>query len=104
MSAQSSSWNTSSTSILKYFDIRSINSADGVYCVDISGIMAYGLNKNYVGKVTGKDNACITELNYGPFSYAEKVVDSGNSSSELKNLMNALYWYWNMGESLKKVS
>lgn len=40
----------------------------------------------------------------GPFSYAEKVVDSGNSYSELKNLMNALYWYWNMGESLKKVS
>ena len=27
---QSSTWNTSSTSILKYFDIRSINSADGV--------------------------------------------------------------------------
>ena len=27
-SAQSSTWNTSSTSILKYFDIRSINSAD----------------------------------------------------------------------------
>lgn len=52
--------------------------------------MAYSLNKNYVGKVTGKDNACITELTYGPFSYAEKVVDSGNSSSELKNLMNAL--------------
>lgn len=75
-----------------------------MYCVDISGIMAYSLNKNYVGKVTGKDNACITELTYGPFSYAEKVVDSGNSSSELKNLMNALYWYWNMGESLKKVS
>ena len=78
--------------------------SDGVYCVDISGIMAYSLNKNYVCKVTGKDNACITELTYGPFSYAEKVVDSGNSSSELKNLMNALYWYWNMGESLKKVS
>lgn len=78
--------------------------SDGVYCVDISGIMAYSLNKNYVCKVTGKDNACITELTYGPFSYAEKVVNSGNSSSELKNLMNALYWYWNMGESLKKVS
>lgn len=78
--------------------------SDGVYCVDISGIMAYSLNKNYVCKVTGKDNACITELTYGPFSYAEKVVDSGNSSYELKNLMNALYWYWNMGESLKKVS
>lgn len=78
--------------------------SDGVYCVDISGIMAYSLNKNYVCKVTGKDNACITELTYGPFSYAEKVVDSGNSSSELKNLMNALYWYWNMGESFKKVS
>ena len=66
--------------------------------------MAYGLNRNYVCNVTGKDNACITELNYGPFSYAEKVVDSGNSSSELKNLMNALYWYWNMGETKKKVS
>ena len=78
--------------------------SEGVYCVDISGIMAYSLNKNYVCKVTGKDNTCITELTYGPFSYAEKVVDSGNSSSELKNLMNALYWYWNMGESLKKVS
>ncbi|MBS4817081.1 MAG: hypothetical protein KH026_10870, partial [Clostridium sp.] len=26
--AQSSTWNTSSTSILKYFDIRSINSAE----------------------------------------------------------------------------
>ena len=78
--------------------------SDGVYCVDISGIMAYSLNKNYACKVTGKDNACITELTYVPFSYAEKVVDSGNSSFELKNLMNALYWYWNMGESLKKVS
>lgn len=78
--------------------------SDGVYCVDISGIMAYSLNKNYVCKVTGKDNVCIAELTYGPFSYAEKVVNSGNSSSELKNLMNALYWYWNMVESLKKVS
>lgn len=29
--AHSSTWNTSSTSILKYFDIRSINSADIYY-------------------------------------------------------------------------
>ena len=30
-----------------------------MYCVDISGIMAYGLNKNYVGKVTGKESQVI---------------------------------------------
>ena len=71
--------------------------SDGVYCVDISGIMAYSLNKNYVCKVTGKDNTCITELTYGPFSYSQKVINSGNSSNELKNLVNALYWYWYYG-------
>lgn len=71
--------------------------SDGVYCVDINGIMARKLNSNYACKVTGKNNSRILELKYGPFSYAEKVLNSGNTSSELKNLMNALYWYWNYG-------
>jgi len=71
--------------------------SDGVYCVDISGIMARKLNSNYACKVTGKNNSRILELTYGPFSYAEKVLNSGNTSSELKNLMNALYWYWHYG-------
>lgn len=71
--------------------------SDGVYCVDINGIMARKLNSNYACKVTGKNNSRILELTYGPFSYAEKVLNSGNTSSELKNLMNALYWYWNYG-------
>ena len=71
--------------------------SDGVYCVDINGIMARNLNSNYACKVTGKNKACIFELDYGPFSYAEKVLNSGNTSSKLKNLMNALYWYWYYG-------
>lgn len=68
--------------------------SDGVYCVDINGIMARNLNSNYACKVTGKNKACIFELDYGPFSYSQKVINSGNSSTELKNLVNALYWYW----------
>ena len=71
--------------------------SDGVYCVDINGIMARNLNSNYACKVTGKNKACIFELDYGPFSYSQKVIDSGNSSEELKNLVNALYWYWYYG-------
>ena len=71
--------------------------SDGVYCVDINGIMVRNLNSNYACKVTGKNKACIFELDYGPFSYAEKVLNSGNTSSKLKNLMNALYWYWYYG-------
>ena len=71
--------------------------SDGGYCVDINGIMARNLNSNYACKVTGKNKACIFELDYGPFSYAEKVLNSGNTSSKLKNLMNALYWYWYYG-------
>lgn len=71
--------------------------SDGVYCVDINGIMARNLNSNYACKVTGKNKACIFELDYGPFSYSQKVIDSGNSSDELKNLVNALYWYWYYG-------
>ena len=70
---------------------------DGVYCVDINGIMARNLNSNYACKVTGKNKACIFELDYGPFSYSQKVINSGNSSDELKNLVNALYWYWYYG-------
>ena len=69
----------------------------GVYCVDISGIMARNLNSNYACKVTGKNETCILELDYGPFSYSQKVINSGNSSEELKNLVNALYWYWYYG-------
>ena len=69
----------------------------GIYCVDISGIMARNLNSNYACKVTGKNKACIFELDYGPFSYSQKVINSGNSSDELKNLVNALYWYWYYG-------
>ena len=68
--------------------------SDGVYCVDINGIMARNLNSNYACKVTGKNKACIFELDYGPFSYSQKVINSGNSSEELKNLVNALYWYY----------
>lgn len=71
--------------------------SDGVYCVDINGIMARNLNSNYACKVTGKNKACIFELDYGPFSYSQRVIDSGNSSDELKNLVNALYWYWYYG-------
>ena len=71
--------------------------SDGVYCVDINGIMARNLNSNYACKVTEKNKACILELDYGPFSYSQKVINSGNSSNELKNLVNALYWYWYYG-------
>ena len=71
--------------------------SDGVYCVDINGIMARNLNSNYACKVTGKNKACIFELDYGPFSYSQKVINSGNSSDKLKNLVNALYWYWYYG-------
>ena len=71
--------------------------SDGVYCVDINGIMARNLNSFFACKVTGKNKACIFELDYGPFSYSQKVIDSGNSSDELKNLVNALYWYWYYG-------
>mgnify|MGYP002593165187 FL=1 len=71
--------------------------SDGVYCVDINGIMARNLNSNYACKVTGKNKNCIFELDYGPFSYSQKVINSGNSSTELKNLVNALYWYWYYG-------
>ena len=71
--------------------------SDGVYCVDINGIMARNLNSNYACKVTGKNKTCILELDYGPFSYSQKVINSGNSSEELKNLVNALYWYWYYG-------
>ena len=71
--------------------------SDGVYCVDINGIMARNLNSIFACKVTGKNKACIFELDYGPFSYSQKVIDSGNSSTELKNLVNALYWYWYYG-------
>ena len=71
--------------------------SDGVYCVDINGIMARNLNSNYACKVIEKNKGCILELDYGPFSYSQKVIDSGNSSDELKNLVNALYWYWYYG-------
>lgn len=71
--------------------------SDGVYCVDINGIMARNLNSNYACKVTGKNKTCIFELDYGPFSYSQKVINSGNSSTELKNLVNALFWYWYYG-------
>ena len=71
--------------------------SDRVYCVDINGIMARNLNCNYACKVIEKNKGCILELDYGPFSYSQKVIDSGNSSEELKNLVNALYWYWYYG-------
>ena len=77
--------------------LTSKKASDGVYCVDINGIMARNLNSNYACKVTGKNKTCIFELDYGPFSYSQKVIDSGNSSEELKNLVNALYWYWYYG-------
>ena len=71
--------------------------SDGVYCVDINGIMARNLNSIFACKVTEKNKTCILELDYGPFSYSQKVINSGNSSEELKNLVNALYWYWYYG-------
>ena len=71
--------------------------SDGVYCVDINGIMARNLNSIFACKVTEKNKACIFELDYGSFSYSQKVINSGNSSEELKNLVNALYWYWYYG-------
>ena len=72
----------------------------GVYRVDISGIMACGLDKNYVCRVTGMDGSQIIELNYGPLSYAYSVANDKDSSIELKNLMNALYMYSEMARKV----
>ena len=77
--------------------------SDGVYCVDISGIMAYSLNKNYVCRVTGMDSSQIIELDYGPLSYAYSVVNDKDSSKELKNLMNALYMYSEMARKVNGI-
>lgn len=75
----------------------------GVYCVDISGIMACSLNKNYVCRVTGMDSSQIIELDYGPLSYAYSVANSKDSSKELKNLMNALYMYSEMARKVNGI-
>lgn len=75
----------------------------GVYCVDISGIMACSLNKNYVCRVTGMDNSQTIELDYGPLSYAYSVANSKDSSKELKNLMNALYMYSEMASKVNGI-
>lgn len=75
----------------------------GVYCVDISGIMACSLNKNYVCRVTGMDSSQIIELNYGPLSYAYSVASDKDSSKELKNLMNALYMYSEMARKVNGI-
>ena len=75
----------------------------GIYCVDISGIMACGLYKNYVCRVTGMDSSQIIELNYGPLSYAYSVANDKDSSIELKNLMNALYMYSEMARKVKDI-
>lgn len=75
----------------------------GVYCVDISGIMACSLNKNYVCRVTGMDNSQIIELDYGPLSYAYSVANDKDSSKELKNLMNALYMYSEMARKVNGI-
>ena len=75
----------------------------GVYCVDISGIMACSLNKNYVCRVTGMDSSQIIELNYGPLSYAYSVANDKDSSKELKNLMNALYMYSEMARKVNGI-
>ena len=78
--------------------------SDGrVYCVDISGIMACGLYKNYVCRVTGMDSSQIIELNYGPLSYAYSVANDKDSSIELKNLMNALYMYSEMARKVNDI-
>ena len=75
----------------------------GVYCVDISGIMACSLNKNYICKVTGIDNSQTMELDYGPLSYGYSVANSKDSSKELKNLMNALYMYSEMASKVNDI-
>lgn len=75
----------------------------GIYCVDISGIMACGLYKNYVCRVIGMDSSQIIELNYGPLSYAYSVANDKDSSIELKNLMNALYMYSEMARKVKDI-
>ena len=75
----------------------------GVYCVDISGIMACSLDKNYVCRVTGMDSSQIIELNYGPLSYAYSVANDKDSSKELKNLMNALYMYSEMARKVNGI-
>ena len=75
----------------------------GVYCVDIGGIMACSLNKNYVCRVTGMDNSQTIELDYGPLSYAYSVANSKDSSKELMNLMNALYMYSEMARKVNGI-
>ena len=75
----------------------------GVYCVDISGIMACSLDKNYVCRVTGMDSSQIIELNYGPLSYAYSVANDKDSSIELKNLMNALYMYSELARKVNDI-
>lgn len=83
--------------------LRPKKASDGVYCVDINGIMARNLDKNYVCRVTGMDSSQIIELNYGPLSYAYSVANDKDSSIELKNLMNALYMYSEMARKVNDI-
>lgn len=67
-----------------------------LYFVDISGIMAYNLDKKFECNVTnGGTN--ILKLAYGPFSYAYIVADK-STDEKLKTLTNALYSYWSNGK------
>lgn len=67
-----------------------------LYFVDISGIMAYNLDKKFECNVTnGGTN--ILKLAYGPFSYAY-IVANKSTDEKLKTLTNALYSYWSNGK------
>lgn len=69
-----------------------------LYFVDISGIMAYNLDKKFECNVT-KGDTNIVKLAYGPFSYAY-IVANKSTDEKLKTLTNALYSYWSSGNKL----
>ena len=69
-----------------------------LYFVDISGIMAYNLDKKFECNVTN-DGTNILKLAYGPFSYAY-IVANKSTDEKLKTLTNALYSYWSSGNKL----
>ena len=72
-------------------------SSDGKYFVEVPNISAKNLGDKY--KVTVSDGTNSWNIDYSAMSYAYKALDSNSTSTNLKQLVKALYLYYDAAKT-----
>ena len=72
-----------------------VDHVGSTYAARIRGIKAKELGDDFTLTVMDKDGVTLGTVTYSPMTYCYNVINRGTDDENLRNVVTALYWYWN---------